>query len=346
MPRKIHWLPVHSVDHPVYRLMADNPPDGWSYGHQESESDLVIAPTFPWYEGSKPWFVCIEDWVTLYRNDLANGSTAGVDVLNHPKTTVLRELFSRPNFRGIICHHRGTFQDLAYLQLTQKLHYVPVGIEVRPIKTLGVGQPFKFVFINSWNRAQHNFKLRGGELVLRAFQKVCESSHPNVKLNIVCGIDTDPDLNHWVENCPSVEITRGHIDDAQLAYRIAASDCLLIPGHRVHVHSILYPFSFGVPVIGSDGWGMDEYIVDGVNGFRLKGVYGHTSWRDTVFREDYSAWEKTLPAVDDLAETMLRLAADRRLTFALGKNARDYVNDVHPVSRTKKLLKQLFDSAC
>ena len=149
----------------------------------------------------------------------------------------------------------------------------------------------------------------------------------------------------FITKCQSVTYRPAHVEEPELIKAIMDSDCVLLPSHRVHVHSILFPFSLGKPVIGSDGWGVDEYIIDGINGYRVKGIYGVTSWRDDLMREDYSKWPDTMPSVDELACRMTILADEPEKIKSLSRAAHDYVNDVHPISRTKRMVKDVFEKA-
>lgn len=334
--------------HPVYHLIHQHPPYGWSIDLPgDDAADLVISPTRPWYDGKRPWLVFIEDWVTLYHSDILNGATEGVDVARHPKTAALRSQFEQPTFRGIVCHHRGTFTDLVCLNLTNKLRYVPVGIPRQHRVPVGVRPEVTFLFINSWMNAHWNFRNRGGELVLRAFRELWQSGRRDLRLRVLCGIppDTDPKETNFALNCEGVQVLQHHVPDDQFTELIRTSDCLLLPSHRVHVHSVLMPFSHGLPVICSDGWGLNEYVTDGVTGFQVRGMYGVVTWHDQVMRENYSKWPQTLPMVAGLKERMVALADCRWLLSRMGMAAHQYVNDVHPIERQQGLLKELFDNS-
>lgn len=336
-------------DHPVYQLLRDNPPDGWQFGLPgDDNADLVVVPTRPWYDGKRPWLILIEDWTTLYNEDLLNGATGTVDVLNHPKTRALRTQFDHPNFKGIVCHHRGTFLDLVHLRLTDRLFYAPVGVPRRDPRAVSRPGHTSFLFINSWKAGDGNFTCRGGQLVLCAFRELWQDGHRDLSLKVCCELPAGlaSDLRQFALTCPGMAVLQHHLPNAELEDKVRESDCLLLPSHRVHVHSILLPFSLGLPVISSDGWGNDEYVIAGVNGFRIAGVWGKTSWHDGVLREDYSRWRDTLPAVAELKDRMLELHRNRPLLARMRRAAYDYANDVHPIARQQRLLQSIFDESC
>ena len=184
---------IYTIDHPVYQAITRNLPDGWSLVGQEP-ADLVMIPTVPDFDSHRPWIVFIEDWVTLYRGVLMNGSTVGFNPDTHPFTNELRARFSNPNFKGIFCHHRGTFDDLVRLNLTDKLYYIPIGYHRKDMNVIGDKPELTFTFINSWRAANYNFKNRGGELVMAAFRKLVESGE-NIRLNLLL-----PFANHSKSN--------------------------------------------------------------------------------------------------------------------------------------------------
>ncbi len=324
-------------DHPVYRLMYDNPPEGWMITECPDGADLVIVPTFPHFDGSVPWVVCIEDWVTLYHPSLLNGSTAGVNVLHHPKTKELRKQFSNPNFRGIICHHRGTFCDLMMLGLTSKLYYVPLGLKHQERNRVGEKDDLTFTFINSWRAGDGNFINRGGMIVLECFRRCIEQELTGWKLNILSDIPRTIDTT-WITGRQNVEWIRHHVPHDQFDGFIRNTDCILLPSHRVHVHSILYPFSFGIPVVSSDGWGIGDYVINGWNGYRLEGVNGITTWHNLVMREDYSKWEQTMPMANRLKGVVKLMITNRHIFRRFSTNAHTFVREMHSIPQMQRLM--------
>ncbi len=321
-----------SIEHPVYRAIMDA--IDWN-------SDIAIVPTRPFYDGPKPWAVFIEDWVTLYNPEIVNGKTAGIDVLAHPKTAELRRKFADPRFRGIVCHHRGTFQDLVYLGLTDKLFYMPYGVPTRERNNIGRGASVTFTFINSWRAGDGNFVPRGGELVCRAFKRLWDEGEQRMFLNIVAEIPKSVELRPFMLTCANVNVIQHHVTQSEMDALLRITDCLLLPSHRVHCNSLLMPMSYGIPVISSDGWGNEEYVLDGINGYRVRGVAGRVTWHNQVVREDYSRWRETLPAVDDVAQCMRKLMRDRERLRTLGENAADFARTIHPVERMKHALRAI-----
>src|SRR5438552_2349187 len=108
----------------------------------------------------------------------------------------------------------------------------------------------------------------------------------------------------------------------------AKSHIFLLPAARVHIVSLLQAMSYGLAVVASDGWGMEEYITHERNGLVVKGRYGKTSWADDTgpVREDYEpTYTPDSRVVDGIIEAVSRLVEDVSLRRRLGRTARQDV---------------------
>ena len=94
---------------------------------------------------------------------------------------------------------------------------------------------------------------------------------------------------------------------------------------RIHVVSLLQAMSYGLAVVASDGWGIEEYLDDGRNGMVVRGRYGKTSWADHeagVLREDYDSMYLPDPKmVAGIVSAVSRLAESRELRARLGRQS-------------------------
>lgn len=52
-----------------------------------------------------------------------------------------------------------------------------------------------------------------------------------------------------------------------------------LPSIRVHSHSLCEAISYGVPVITTNGWGIDEFIKHNKNGYIIEG-FENLSWHN------------------------------------------------------------------
>src|SRR5207248_10388909 len=107
---------------------------------------------------------------------------------------------------------------------------------------------------------------------------------------------------------------------------LAGSHIFLLPAARIHVVSLLQAMSYGLAVVTSDGWGIEEYVTHERNGLIVKGRYGVTSWVDEqagMLREDYEpTYTADAGIVAGLVEAVSRLVEDRELRRRLGRTAR------------------------
>ena len=73
--------------------------------------------------------------------------------------------------------------------------------------------------------------------------------------------------------------------------------------------------SYGLAVVASDGWGMEEYLHHERNGLIVRGRYGKVSWADEtagMLREDYEPMAVTDSAVvQGIVDAVSRLVEDR-----------------------------------
>src|SRR5262249_26468113 len=129
----------------------------------------------------------------------------------------------------------------------------------------------------------------------------------------------------------------------------ADSHVFLLPAARVHIVSLLQAMSYGLAVVASDGWGIEEHIEDGRNGLVVKGRYGKTSWADEeagFLRENYEhTYTPDAEVVEGLIEAVSRLVEDRELRGRLGRSARADVAAHYAVERWNQGLKAAFDQA-
>lgn len=127
------------------------------------------------------------------------------------------------------------------------------------------------------------------------------------------------------------------------------SDIYLLPSDRIHVVSVLEAMSYGLAVVGSDGWGMNEYIQHGQNGMTVRGRYGKVTWIDEengMLREDYKLMLKEDPAVvQELVEILTSLIEDRGLLKRIRKQARIDVETKYNLENWNRGLKAAFDKA-
>ena len=124
-----------------------------------------------------------------------------------------------------------------------------------------------------------NFFVRGGLEVLEAFD-VLHERYPQLRLTLRSHIPALDDHFNRIRERGWVRVIDRFLSAEEMAELHASSHIFLLPAARIHVVSLLQAMSYGLAVVASDGWGIEEYPEHERNGMVVKGRYGKTSWAD------------------------------------------------------------------
>lgn len=305
---------------------------------QLGRHDLVFLTSMPYTFGQNPWVIEIEDPTTLFFPLVQNGHTGPLDLRASPYFPIVRALLEHDSCKAVLTHMRSTAELVPVLfesaAVRAKVVYAPLGVRLparfqahapRP-----AADPVELLFINSWCQVPENFFVRGGPDVLEAFA-VLKRKYPNLRLTIRTQLPALDDHYLRIVEGTGVRLVNRFLSDEEMAELHATSDIFLLPAARVHIVSLLQAMAHGLAVVGSDGWGMEEYLEDGRNGLVVRGRYGKTSWADTetgMLREDYEPTYTPDPAVvAGIVDAVSRLMDDPELRRRLGATARADVRD-------------------
>ncbi|MBY0514874.1 MAG: glycosyltransferase, partial [Gemmataceae bacterium] len=258
---------------------------------------LVFLTSMPYTVGQNPWVIEIEDPTTLFYPMIQNGNTGGLDVRAQPCFRVIKALLEADHCRAILTHMRSTAELVPVLfgseAIRRKVVYAPLGVRLPARFQRHLPEPpdapIDLLFINSWCQIPENFFVRGGLDVLEAFA-ILRERYPQLRLTIRTKLPALEHHYHRILESGWVRIIDRFMPADELAELHASSHVFLLPAARVHIVSLLQAMSYGLAVVASDGWGMEEYVEDGRNALVVKGRYGKTSWADReagVLREDY-----------------------------------------------------------
>jgi glycosyltransferase involved in cell wall biosynthesis len=127
-----------------------------------------------------------------------------------------------------------------------------------------------------------------------------------------------------------VELVTDYLPDADLRDLLYTGDIFLLPSTQVHSASLTDAFSYGMPVIASNGWGMSEYCFNGLNS--LIGVRS-----------------ESLPNISEYVDSMLprliALCGDRGLLAKMSENTLAWYNSNHSRENHKANLHRLVNLA-
>ncbi len=318
--------------------------------------ELVFLTSMPYTFGQNPWVIEIEDPTTLFFPHVQNGHTAGMALADSPYFPIVKALLEADHCKAILTHMRSTAELVPALfqseAIRKKVIYAPLGVRLpdrwqrhdpRP-----ADEPIHLLFINSWCQVPENFYVRGGLDVLEAFA-ILHARYPQVRLTMRTALPTLSEHYHRLLESGGIRVVNRYLSDDEMADLHAGSHVFLLPAARVHIVSLLQAMSYGLAVVGSDGWGMEEYLEHERNGLVVRGRYGKASWADPeagMLRENYEVMYTPDPeVVAGIVDAVSRLVEDQSLRRRLGRAARECVRDEYNLESWNNGLKAALDRA-
>lgn len=316
---------------------------------------LVFLTSMPYTYGQNPWVVEIEDPTTLFYPMIQNGQTCDRQIADSPYFPMVKALLESQQCKGILTHMKSTARMLPTLlaseTIRKKVFYAPLGVRVpQRWQRHEESNPdeLHLVFINSWCQIPENFYVRGGLDVLEAFA-ILRERYPQLRLTIRTHLPQLDDHYHRILETGWVRVIQRFMTSEEMEALLAGGHIFLLPAARVHIVSLLQAMSYGLAVVASDGWGMEEYLRHEHNGLVVKGRYGKTSWADDqagMLRENYDPMFTSDPeVVSGIVDAVSRLVEDHELRRRLGQTARHDVETRYNMDRWNQTLKELFDEA-
>jgi glycosyltransferase involved in cell wall biosynthesis len=321
-----------------------------------SHRGLVFLTSMPYTYGQNPWVIEIEDPTTLFYPLIQNGGTCDLRMSESPYLPILKTLLESDQCKGIVTHVRSTAEMVPTLFnseiIRQKVFYAPLGVKLPSRWQRHEGrtddEEIHLLFINSWCQVPENFYVRGGLDVLEAFA-ILHERYPQVRLTLRTALPALDGHYHHILESGWVRVINRFLPAEEMAALHANSHIFLLPAARIHIVSLLQAMSYGLAVVASDGWGMEEYLHHERNGLIVKGRYGKVSWADEaagMLREDYEPMAVADPVVvQGIVDAVSQLVEDRSLRARLGRAARSDVETKYTVERWNQNLKRVFDLA-
>lgn len=299
------------------------------------EDTLSLIPSFLYCLQKTPWVIEIEDVITLFFPFIQNGKQPDGEAIKLTEAYKFAQyMLKKEECLGVIAHVRSTVDIYKTLFpekiIADKIHYIPMCCEEVPQKEIcctyqkSFQGKIRLFFSSSW--AGPNFIVWGGIDILVAFQKLCRK-YNNLELVLKCIVpDGLPEkCQEILKNYrDKIHIIEEKLSDSDMAELMSHMDIFLIPSARIHVISILRAMAVGLPVVASDGWGIEEYVQDGVNGSIVEGRWGKASWIDGtgMLQENYPIMEQVDEIFAEcLADKIEELILDEEYRFKVTKNA-------------------------
>jgi glycosyltransferase involved in cell wall biosynthesis len=317
---------------------------------------LVFLTSMPYTFGQNPWVIEIEDPTTLFYPLIVNGRTLDLRPAESPYFPVVKALLESDSCKGIVTHIKSTAEMVPALfksdVIAKKVFYAPLGVKLparwqRHDKAADT-EEINLLFINSWHQIPENFYVRGGLDVLEAFA-ILRERYPQLRLTLRTALPHLDDHYLRIIEQGWVRVINRFLTAEEMAALHADSHIFLLPAARVHIVSLLQAMSYGLAVVGSDGWGIEEYLENERNGLVVKGRYGKASWADReagFLREDYETMHTPDPeVVQGIVEAVSRLVEDHELRRRLGRAARHDVETKYNLAQWNRGLKEALDRA-
>jgi glycosyltransferase involved in cell wall biosynthesis len=316
---------------------------------------LTFLTSMPYTFGQNPWMVEIEDPITLFYPLIQNGHTSDLAIRESPYYPIIKSLLESDQCKGILTHMKSTAEMVRTLfaseKIAAKVAYTPLGVklparcqrheELEP-------EHLDLVFINSWCQIPENFYVRGGLDVLEAFA-ILRERYPHLRLTLRSHLPVLDDHYLRIIDSGWVRVINRFLPGEEMDALLSGSHIFLLPAARVHIVSLLQAMSYGLAVVTSDGWGIEEYVEHERNGLIVKGCYGKASWADKktgILREDYDFMHTSDPeVVEGIVAAVSRLVEDPHLRRHLGRSARRNVETNYTMERWNQGLKEALDKA-
>ena len=326
----------------------------------QAGASLVFFPSVPFHLNQSPWMIEVEDSTSLFYPFLNNGSTKHTGTISRQRFfPIYDELVHSPQCKGIITHMKSTADSLPTIfnspSLSKKVFHIPLGInlpdwtEVMKAKAKKEGE-ILILFANSWHQDPANFYLRGGLDVLETFSLI-KRQCPAARLVIRSALPRDLAKKHpehfKMTKEPGMEILDHFLKADEWERLKMSADYFILPSARIHVVSILEAMAYGMTLITSNGWGIEEYAKDNHNAVVVPGR-DRVAWMDGdtgILREDYSLMFQTdRRIVEGMAKAVVYLNSDSSFKDKLTLQARSDVENIYSVHNWNQKLKAVLEN--
>ena len=242
-----------------------NPQEQFVVESQAARYDALFLHTTPWYAGSRPWIFHFESFPSLFMPFMYTGRTTGIDLASQGWFHQVREALESPQCLSIFSHIQGSLEIMqrvfASAAISAKCRHVPLGIATvaRERALAKYEQPgLRILFTNSLHRDPNSFYLRGGHLLLAAFQRL-RKSLPDIALTVLSSVPADLLQRFGKEQLEGVHWIDQRVDDATLEQLYLQHHLFALPAAGLHSYSLLRAFAHGCVPIVSDAPGYEEY---------------------------------------------------------------------------------------
>jgi glycosyltransferase involved in cell wall biosynthesis len=311
-----------------------------AYHESPEEADLILT-TGQIVNEKKPWIVKILDSpFILGANDYK--------VFMKNKEKISKALASEYCKKIIVHTHIAEKMMRRYfpIEVTKKIEILTPAMPTKVEEKIK-HDSLNLLFIGSINNP-HEFTMKGGIQVIKTFKEL-KKKYPNVKLTIKCKVPDEVKKEYDLNDITLIEDIIPY-EDVKKLYK--ESDLLLMLGYGGYmIMSYLEAFSYGLPIIALDTFGVSDFIVDGKTGFKIKPsknvpinnpAYPSISNTDK-FLETTKIDDKEL--TNESVEKISKLIDDKELLNSISKECQRLSQEKYSFDKKRERLKNIFDEA-
>lgn len=202
------------------------------------------------------------------------------------------------------------------------------------------------LFMGSINNPEEFF-LKGGLETLETF-KILSEKYKNIKLFMRCKIPKEIKDKYKMKN---VEFLESFLPPKEIEKLYSKSDIMLMPGYNYFIMAYLEAFSFGIPIVALDTYGVSEFIINGKNGFCIRPSESlpinspeyPVNAKSTDFIRKIKEGDTSV--IEELAKKAGILIENRKLREKMGKESQRMLKEGYSFEKKRRILKKIFDEA-
>lgn len=322
-----------------------------------TKAECTLYPTYLDFIPGSEWMVEIEDMLTLMTPFAHNGAQNKELTPRSEIIKILQVLLQDRRCLGVICHLKSTADGLRLLfrefkEISGKIYDVRLGMPMlatgtRTRKTSEAFGNVTLLFVNGWAQDSNAAFRRGLIDALEIFDRV-RSVESRVRLIVRCKLPKLSKRYLDIIKTKGVVLYEEKIPKDKMDELYRSSDILLFPAVRIAVTTLIQAMQNELAIVASDGFGIEEYVKDGMNGLIGAGFRGKGGYIDNwgLFREDYTL---SLRANEEVVESckgrVLELVRSPALLRKMQKQAKAYYVENLGIDRWNQDLGKIFEEA-
>jgi glycosyltransferase involved in cell wall biosynthesis len=310
------------------------------YKPAPAEVDLILT-NGTIIEEQRPWILEILD-----APHSLGGNDYQVFIKNIPR---FERALASPFCKRILVHTEASKKECEKYfssEIIKKIVKITPGIPDPKIRRFYRKHPTTFLLMGSINNPSE-FYIKGGLEALETFSRVARK-HPESKLIVKCFVPSELREKYKIQQ---IEIIDRNLSSEEMHELYMKSDALLMPGHGYYLMAFLEAFSYGLPVISLDTYGVSEFVKNELNGFVIrpseKIPYDDAQYPVSVRSEKFIEAIKTIDqrVIEDLVTATTRLIEDPALLRRMSSDTLRIFRERYTIEQKNAQLKKIFNAA-